>query len=295
MEAKHEKKATYYVLATVLFWSTVATAFKIGLNQWLPSQLLLVASATTLLILSSTLFVTGKLSLLFKVSRKTLALLAILGFLNPFLYYLVLFEAYSLLPAQVAQPLNMIWPIVLVLLSIPLLKKQVHWKSIIALIISFTGVLFISSQGEFFSIQKSNPVGIALGVGSAFIWALFWILNVKCKENEIVKLFWNFFFATIFLFVYIALFSEFRFDWGTGFKAAIYIGLFEVGIAYILWFKALSLSKNPARIANLIYIAPFLSLFFIRFILKEEIFISTVIGIFFIISGILYQQAVQKK
>ena len=34
------------------------------------------------------------------------------GFLNPFLYYIILFKAYSLLPAQEALSLNYTWPLV---------------------------------------------------------------------------------------------------------------------------------------------------------------------------------------
>ena len=40
------------------------------------------------------------------------------------LYYLILLKAYQLLPAQVAQPLNMIWPVILVFLSVPILKQK---------------------------------------------------------------------------------------------------------------------------------------------------------------------------
>jgi drug/metabolite transporter (DMT)-like permease len=72
--------------------------------------------------------------------------------------------------------------------------------------------------------------------------------------------------------------------------AAIYIGIFEIGISFILWMKALSLAKNSARIANMVYIAPFLSLFFIHSILGEKIHLTTIIGIIFIVSGILFQQ-----
>ncbi|NJK98814.1 MAG: EamA family transporter, partial [Bacteroidales bacterium] len=49
-----------------------------------------------------------------------------LGFLNPLLYYLVLFKAYSLLPAQIAQPLNYTWPLILVILSIIFLSKNIR-------------------------------------------------------------------------------------------------------------------------------------------------------------------------
>ena len=50
--------------------------------------------------------------------------------------------AYSLLPAQVAQPLNFIWPITLVLLSIPILKQKLKLKSLFALMLSFVGVIW---------------------------------------------------------------------------------------------------------------------------------------------------------
>ncbi len=80
------------------------------------------------------------------VKKKDIAFSALMGALSPFAYYLVLFKAYEMLPAQVAQPLNMVWPIVLVFLSVILLKQKISSKSFIALFISFIGVYFISSQ-----------------------------------------------------------------------------------------------------------------------------------------------------
>ncbi len=62
---------------------------------------------------------------------------------------------------------------------------------------------------------------------------------------------------------------------GTGFYAAVYVGIFEVGITYVLWMKAMQLSTSNAKIGNLVFMAPFLSLVFIHFILKETIFITT--------------------
>jgi drug/metabolite transporter (DMT)-like permease len=290
MNSVNENKAIGYALITVLFWSTVATAFKIGLNTLDPANLIFFASVTSLLILFITLLISGKLKLLKELKTGTVLLSVLLGFMNPFLYYLVLFKSYSLLPAQVAQPINMVWPIILVLLSVPILKKKITWKSIVALFISFGGVFLISTQGDFFSIKKSDPTGIVLGLGSAFIWAVFWIFNLKNKEDHIVKLFLNFLFGTLFLLIYIPIFSKFNFEWNKSFVAAVYIGIFETGLSFMLWFKAISLTSNQARLANLVYLAPFLSLIFIRFILKEQIHLSTVIGIFFIISGILFQQ-----
>ncbi|MDP2113420.1 MAG: EamA/RhaT family transporter, partial [Bacteroidota bacterium] len=54
--------------------------------------------------------------------------------------------------------------------------------------------------------------------------------------------------------------------------------------------KAMHYSENNAKTGNLIFFAPFLSLIFIHFILGETIYITTFIGLAFIISGILFQQ-----
>ncbi|MDA3928410.1 MAG: DMT family transporter [Prolixibacteraceae bacterium] len=285
-----EKKATTFAFITVAFWSTVATAFKIGLKDQAPSQLIFIASCVTVLILFVSLFITKQFTQIFRISTKNLLLTLLLGILNPFAYYIILFKAYSLLPAQVAQPLNMIWPIVLVILSVPILKQKLNWKQLVALAISFAGVFVISSQGDFFSLKKSNPIGIALGLSSAFIWSFYWLINVRSQVPELIKLFLSFLFGTILLALYLWLTSNFNLKINNGFYAGLYIGCFEIGFAFILWIKALSLTKHNARIANLIYIAPFVSLIFIHYILKEEIYITTIVGIFFIISGILFQQ-----
>ena len=63
-----------------------------------------------------------------------------------------------------------------------------------------------------------------------------------------------------------------------------------MGITFVLWLKALQLSKTTAQVSNLVYAAPFLSLFFIHFIVGEEIRLSTVVGLILIISGVVIQQ-----
>jgi drug/metabolite transporter (DMT)-like permease len=293
INSKHitpDKKATAYALTTVLFWSTVATAFKIGLRTLDPAQLIFIATIVTVILLFVFLLATGKIKKLFALPAKRIIYAALLGLLNPFLYYLILFKAYTLLPAQVAQPLNMIWPIVLVLLAIPMLKQKIGIRSILALLISLMGVFILSSQGEFFNLQKSNPTGLLLCIGSAFVWALYWILSVKNRDDQLIKLFISFLAGMIYLLIYIALFSTFKININSSLYAGVYIGIFEVGLSFILWMKALSYSSSSARIANLIYITPFLSLLFIHFILAEKIHSTTLLGLFFIISGVLFQQ-----
>jgi drug/metabolite transporter (DMT)-like permease len=283
-------KAYIYALLSVLLWSTVATAFKLGLQVLSPLYLILSASAVSLLTFFAVILIQGKIKELFTVSLSGLGKSALLGALNPFGYYLILFQAYSLLPAQVAQPLNMIWPITLALLSAPLLKQKITVRNIVAILISFVGVVFISSQGSFSGMTNTNPTGVLLAVGSSVIWALFWILSVLDKRDEIFKLFWNFAFGLIYLLIAAFLFTDFSWPSSKGIPAAVYVGLFELGITYILWMKAMQLSENNAKTGNLIFLSPFLSLVFIHFILGETIFFTTFIGLAFIVSGIWIQQ-----
>lgn len=282
--------AYIYALLSVLLWSTVPTAFKLGLKTLSPLYLILAASAVSLLTFFVVILIQGKIRELFSVSLSGLGKSALLGALNPFGYYLILFQAYSLLPAQVAQPLNMIWPVTLALLSAPLLKQKITSRNIVAILISFVGVVFISSQGNFSGMAGMNPTGALLAVGSSVIWALFWILSVLDKRDEIFKLFWNFAFGLMYLLIAAFLFTDFSWPSAKGIPAAVYVGLFELGITYILWMKAMQLSENNAKTGNLIFLSPFLSLVFIHFILGETIYYTTFIGLAFIISGIWVQQ-----
>ncbi len=289
------KKAYAFAGLAVLFWSTVATSFKLALREYDFIQLIFYASAVTVILLFLVLLFQRKTHLILKQTRRQWSYSLLMGAFNPLLYYLVLFKAYSLLPAQVAQPLNMIWPITLALLSVPLLGQKISWLSIVALFISFIGVFFISSQGGFDGFRNTNPMGVFLAVGSSVLWSLYWIFNVRDKRDEVVKLFLNFAIGLIMLFPVVAIFSSFKMSWGSGFLAVIYSGVFEVGITYVLWLKAMNLTISNAKIGNLVFFAPFLSLVFIHFILKENIFITTFIGLIFIVSGVLVQQFDRKR
>lgn len=287
---KQQSKAYLYALCAVLLWSTVATAFKLGLKILSPLYLILAASAVSLIIFFLMVLIQGKLKEVFTVSLPGLGKSALLGALNPFAYYLILFKAYSLLPAQVAQPLNMIWPITLALLSALLLKQKITLRNIVAILISFTGVIFISSQGSFSGLANTNVTGALLAVGSSIVWSLFWILSVMDKRDKILKLFWNFVFGFAYLLITAVVFTDFHIPEMKGLAAASYIGMFELGITFVLWTKAMHLSENNAKTGTLTFLSPFLSLIFIHFILGETIYVTTFIGLAFIISGIWFQQ-----
>jgi len=287
---EQQRMAYFHALLAVVFWSTAASAFELSLRRLDFFQLLLYSSFFSALVLLLILWHQGKLHLLREYSREDYLRSAGLGFLNPFLYYLVLFRAYELLPAQEAQPLNFTWPVVLALLSIPLLKQKVRATSIIALFISFSGVIIISTHGNVLGFQFTDRNGVLLATGSAFVWATFWIYNVKDGRDEVAKLFLSFSFGFLFSLPVALLFSDALVSDAWGILGAGYVGLFEMGITFVVWLKALKLSRTTAQVSNFIYGSPFLSLFFIWLVVGETIRRSTILGLVLIVVGIMVQR-----
>jgi drug/metabolite transporter (DMT)-like permease len=284
------RQSYIYAGLAIFFWSTVPTAFKISLGHLDILPMLTIASLTSTIVLFIIVLAGKKAYLIRLTSQDEFLRSAILGLINPFLYYLILLKAYQLLPAQVAQPLNMIWPIIIVFLSVPILGQKIERKSFIALLISFVGVYFISSQGNLFNHGHSDFTGVLLAIGSSIFWAIYFILNIKDKRDEGVKLLLNFIFGSIYLIVAMIIIGKWQIETGfPGAAASIYVGIFEMGITFFFWLKALQMSDTTAKVSNLVYFAPFLSLVFVHYFLHEPVYYTTPLGLVLIISGIFIQ------
>jgi drug/metabolite transporter (DMT)-like permease len=286
-----QRKAYLYAMAAVLLWSTVASAFKLSLRYLDHAQLLFYSSLVATLVLGAILAVTGRLGRVFPCPWRECVKSLGLGFLNPLLYYAVLFKAYDLLPAQVAQPLNYTWAIALALLSIPILKQRIGARDIWGGLVSYVGVVVISTRGDILSFSVASPTGVGLALASTVVWALYWIYNTKDERDPAVRLFLNFLCVLPLVLVYCAVVSDLRVEDPAGLLGAAYVGVVEMGAAFVLWLSALRRSENTAKVGNLIFISPFVSLFFIRALVGEEIHPATVLGLVLVVAGIALQRA----
>jgi drug/metabolite transporter (DMT)-like permease len=290
MMQTNQSRAYLFALLTVLSWSTVATAFKIALRELNYIQVLLIANGVSLGVYGFVLMFRHDRPRLFPLSGTNLGYSFAQAFLNPFGYYLIIFKVYSILPAQIAQPANFIWPVVLMLLSAPLLKQPIRLTGLFALLISFAGVVVLSSQGNLLHFRIKEPLGIALALSSSLVWSFFWIINIKDKRDDVLKLFLSSAISFTLVLILAAATGNLSALFSKPLLPAVYIGLFEMGIPYILWLKALQLSESTGRISNLIYLTPFISLIFIHTILKERLYFTSLIGLGLIIAGILVQR-----
>lgn len=280
-----------YVFAglTLMMWATVATAFKLTLNVATVIQTLWISTLVSSVTLLSICGARGRLHVLGAEFFRTLKITLFAGILNPVAYYLILFEAYDRLPAQLAQPINITWTMVLALMAGLILKQPVRWVDYVAALIGMIGVITIVSQGDLGFIHSADWWGVFLAVSSTVIWAGYWTLNVVDDREPLVGMTLNFVVATP---IIGGLWWASGGGWppAQGLLGGVYIGLFEMSLAFYCWSLALKATDNTAKISNLIFLSPFISLQLIGWILGESIHVTTYLGLVVILAGIIWQQ-----
>ncbi|MDC5804362.1 DMT family transporter [Vibrio europaeus] len=287
----NERRALGLGLSAVLLWSTVATAFKLTLAEFSPIQMLTVASIVSALALMVICAVQGKLKTLPGTFLSNPWYYLLLGLINPLAYYVILFKAYELLPASQAQAINYSWAITLTLMAAVFLGQKIRKQDWFACTFSYLGVIVIATQGDVLGLNFESPLGVGLALFSTLLWASYWILNTKNKADPIVGVLLGFLVAIPFA-IGLTLYEGLSFSHVStqGWLAVSYVGLFEMGITFVLWLSALKLTQNTSRLSNLIFASPFISLMLLATIIGEQIHPSTLVGLVLIITGLVIQQ-----
>jgi len=287
----NERRALGFGLSAVLLWSTVATAFKLTLAEFTPIQMLTIASIVSAIVLTIICGVQGKLASLSAVFLANPWYYLLLGLINPLAYYIILFKAYDLLPASQAQAINYSWAITLTLMAAFFLGQKIRKQDWVACALSYFGVVVIATKGDILGLNFESPLGVGLALLSTLLWAGYWILNTKNKADPVIGVLLGFLVAIPFA---IGLSIWEGANWSqitaSGWLAVTYVGLFEMGVTFVLWLSALKLTQNTARISNLIFASPFISLILLATIIGESIHPTTLVGLVLIIAGLAIQQ-----
>ncbi|MBP0047883.1 DMT family transporter [Marinobacterium sp. AK62] len=295
MSVKSQPRAMVLGLSAVLLWSTVATAFKLSLQTLTPLQLLGWSGLFSTLVLALAVSWKRQWGELLLQLRARPGFFFTLGALNPMLYYLVLFKAYDLLPAQQAQALNYTWALTLALLAVPMLKQKLQKVDVIAMLLGYLGALVIATRGQVLALEFDSTAGVVLALGSTLIWALYWILNTRAQGAPAVTLLLCFLFGTPMVWAVMAWQGALVVPSLQGMLGAAYVGLFEMGVTFLLWLGAMRSATHVSRISNLIFLSPFLSLVFIRLFLNEPIVPATFIGLALIVGAVVLQQKLKQS
>lgn len=292
-QMSNQTRAFVYAGLTVLAWSTVSTAFKVSLSVLTPMQLIFVSMATAALFLAGTMAVTGRLSSLRSLPARHWGCGVLLG-LMLCVYYTVLFVAYASLPAQIAQPVNYTWGLILSLLSCVFLRQRLTLREFFWMLVAYSGVVIITS-GAGSTFGPLSATGLACVIASTVLYALYWLLNTKSPLEPLTGLTICFATACLAAGLVLTIQGELHLFSLKGLSGGIYVGLFELAIPFLCWGQALRLTTTVSRITTLPFLVPFLALFWVHLILHEPIVWTTVIGLAVIICGTIMQQRIAAR
>ncbi|WP_339882653.1 DMT family transporter [Vreelandella maris] len=283
-----DKQAVLYGLGAVALWSTVATAFKVALAWMSPLELMWLAAFVSWALMGALVIKQGNISTALHSGWKTAAWA---GLMNPVAYYLVLFAAYDRLPGQEAMALNYTWALAMAFLAVPLLGQRLTRIDIVAGFVAYAGVWVIATRGSVFNVSFADPLGVVLALASTLLWALYWLLNARDKRQPLVGQWQNFSVGLPVLTVLLLLGPGVQWHGWPAFGAGVYVGLFEMGVAFILWQLAVHQVSRTAKVSNLIFLSPPVSLFLLYLVVGEPILPSTLVGLVLILLGLGLQQA----
>ena len=288
------KKEYMYAFVSIFLWSTTATVTKLLLGTLNSMQILLVSSLFAFIFLLIVNIIKGNLKELKTYKIKDYLQISGMGILGVFLYYLFLYLGTDILQASQAFIINYLWPIMIVLFACIILKEKMTSRKLIAIILSFIGVIIVTADGNLLNIQKDNMIGAIYCILAAISYGLFSVLNKKTNYNKYLSMMLFYFVSFVISLLYIWLFkNSFKLE-GVQLLGLLWVGIFTSATAFTSW--ALALEKgDTAKISNLAYITPFLSLIWTALILKEELNINSIVGLVVIVLGIFIQLKENKK
>ena len=277
----------------------MATAFKWALDFSTPMALITLAATVSWVFFSIRILISRAFRSLLTMPSRLVTQCLVLGLLNPAIYYWVLFTAYDLLPAQDAMAINYTWGLTLPLVAAMFTRVLPSKPEIGLALVSYLGILVIATGGNLTTFQFNEPIGVMLALISTVLWGLSWVVNSRVINANAVDaelaLFLNFSAAVPVLWVVLRITGGLPTMSIETLLGGLYVGLFEMGIAFVLWMNALRLTDNPLRISSLIFLAPPLSLVLIATVLNETIAGSTLVGLVIILTGLGGQQLLERS
>ena len=287
-------KKTYMLAGTaILMWSTMATVSKLLLTSLSNFQVLCISSLLAGVSMLAMNAFSGKLALLKTYRLKDYLIMTGTGLLGIFLYYSFYYIGMSRMPASQAFIINYLWPIMSVVFAAILLKEKLTARKMIAIGMSFVGVMIVTGK-DLLHFDGKMLFGAVMCILDAVCYGAFTALNKKWHYEKGISMMVAFFVSFVLSFVMNQVSGA---GWKIGFGQLLGLGwngIFSMAIGNTAW--ALALQKgNTAQISNLAYITPFLSLIWTALILKEQISVWSVVGLCVIVLGVLIQLKDQKK
>ena len=282
------KKSYFYALVSVFFWSTTTTLSKLLLHSISTMQVLAVSSVFATLFLLMVNVFKGNLKQLKSYRPRDYLVLAGVGFLGMFLYRMLLFFGVARMLASQAMIVNYLWPIMAVLASCVILREKLTVRKAIAVVMSFLGVVIVTTGGNAAGLSGSDLTGTVLVAVAAVFYGLFVAINKRLQYDSFISMMFYNAVAAICAILGTLFSGETLLLTLSQNLGLVWVGVCNTAIGFVAWDLAMK-TGDTAKVANLAYITPFLSLVVAYFLLGDPITIWSVGGLTVIVAGILLQ------
>ena len=282
-------KRNYIMAGIAIFcWSTLPPMTKVLLVDLSNMEVLFISSAIAFLFLLLFNCKQKNIQLLTEYTYKDVLIQIGLGFIGMFLYSALYYFSLTELSSQDACIINYLWPIMVIVFSAPILNEKVTGKKAVAIVLSFLGLIIIITKGHFTSLEMGNVKGIIACVAAAVCYGLFNVLNKKADYEQAVGMMIYFGVTAVAAGICFVYQGNYQPVTAIQIGGLLWLGIFIDAIAFLLWALALK-DCDTAKISNLAYLTPFLTIVFSAALFNEKIHIYSVMGLLFIIAGIVVQ------
>ncbi|RNC72192.1 MAG: DMT family transporter [Desulfuromonadales bacterium] len=277
------RKGTIYALVAVLLFATLGTGFKLSVSRLDSFTVTVVMGAVATVALFLNLLVKGKARLVTEEFRRMPRFFVAAGIIGLGVQQILCLRAYELLPAFQAVILTYTYPLMMVVLARLVYRERTTPLSVFCVLLGFGGVYLLLSEGRFMALDLSPGVAVALLTALAF--ALFCVMIKHGRFDVEVGMFLFNLFGLFFL---LCLAPFFGFDPAIDpgqLLVLIYLGVFPTAVAFILWNRALHLTRT-GRCSNIALLTPLLSLLIISLVLGERITLHHLAGLLIIVVSV---------
>lgn len=281
------KKSYIYAATAIALWSTMATASKLLLGEMDSYKVLCVSTLYATVAMFLINLCSKKWEIMKGYRLKDYLKMGAIGLPGVFLYYALYYAGAARMPASQAFIINYLWPIMSIVFACIVLKEKITGRIILAVMLSFLGV-FTVAGGDLIRFRADTVVGMLCCFGAAVCYGFYTAINKKSSYDKQVSMTVAVFVACLLsLVIVLARGGDLRIKL-VQLPGILWNGVATMALANLAWALALS-EGNTAKVSNLAYITPFLSLVWTFFILKEPIEPMSILGLCMIVLGIFIQ------
>lgn len=272
------------MILLLLLWGSFAAVSALTLDHVDNFQVLFYMFGSALVMMTVLLFRNNHIAELKALKLKEWTKLSLYA-LPSFLYYVFYMISLQMIPAVEASMLNYLFPIMIVLLAVPINGEKLNTIKLLSVGLGFVGMVIIITNGNLQSIKLSNVMGDLFAIVGAVMWGLFSNLGKRNQINSFVSNYIYTGISFILSIICLLVFSELQLPNLQATVGLLWLGLSNIVLAYYIWFKVLK-SSSIILVSSFSFVTPFVNLLFIMVLLNESISVNQLIGLAVIAIGI---------